>query len=246
MDQEWIYGRQAVLEALRSESEIEKVLFAEGIQKNGIKSLLDQLHERGIPYQWVPRSRMDQLASGGRHQGVMARQAAFRYASLEECFKRASDRGAPPFFLLLDGIEDPHNLGSIIRTADASGVHGVILPKRRAVGLTPIVAKTSAGAVAHVPVVRVANLSQTAKQLQSQGVWLVGSDGEASQSYLDVDYKAPIALVIGNEGKGIRQQMKKRCDFLVRLPMLGQVSSLNASVAAGIFMYEVVRHRGLA
>jgi 23S rRNA (guanosine2251-2'-O)-methyltransferase len=173
----------------------------------------------------------------------MAFVAAYQYRTIEDCLALAEEKKQPPFLLLLDGIEDPHNLGSILRTADAAGVHGVVIPKRRAVGLTSTVAKTSAGAIEYVPVVRVTNLNRLVDDLKKQGIWIVGSDGNADQSYDQVDYDMPVALVIGNEGTGISQLLKKKCDFLVRLPMHGQVSSLNASVAAGILMYEIVRGR---
>ncbi|RAL23229.1 23S rRNA (guanosine(2251)-2'-O)-methyltransferase RlmB [Thermoflavimicrobium daqui] len=243
MGSEWIIGRHAVQEAIRSGRSIDKVLFAEGVQKKNLKGILDHIAVAKVPYQWVPRSKLDQLAEGGNHQGVMAQVAAYQYATLEECFQRAERLGESPFFLLLDGIEDPHNLGSILRTADASGVHGVIIPKRRAVGLTTTVAKTSAGAIEYVPVVRVPNLNRLVEELKERGIWIIGSDGEAKQTYNQVDYQMPIAIVIGNEGQGISPLLKKKCDFLVRLPMLGKVSSLNASVAAGILMYEVLRGR---
>jgi 23S rRNA (guanosine2251-2'-O)-methyltransferase len=240
---DWILGRHSVQEALRSGRPIEKILFAEGIQTKNIQELLKQVQEQKIPFQWVPRAKLDQLAGGGNHQGVMAQVAAYGYASVDDLFQRAEERGEPPFFVLLDGIEDPHNLGSILRTADAAGVHGVIIPKRRAVGLTAVVAKTSAGAIEYVPVAKVTNLNRTADELKERGVWLVGSDGGAEQEYSQVDYSVPVALVIGSEGQGMSRLMKKKCDFLVRLPMMGRVTSLNASVAAGLLMYEVLRGR---
>ncbi|SEN60028.1 23S rRNA (guanosine(2251)-2'-O)-methyltransferase RlmB [Lihuaxuella thermophila] len=239
----WILGRHSVLEAVRSGRPIEKVLLAEGIQTKNIQELLKQVQEQKIPFQRVPRPKLDQLAGGGNHQGVMAQVAAYGYVEVDELFQRAEKRGEPPFFLLLDGIEDPHNLGSILRTADAAGVHGVIIPKRRAVGLTAVVAKTSAGAIEHVPVAKVTNLNRTADELKERGVWLVGSDGRAEQEYTQVDYSGPVALVIGSEGQGMSRLMKQKCDFLVRLPMMGRVTSLNASVAAALLMYEVLRGR---
>jgi 23S rRNA (guanosine2251-2'-O)-methyltransferase len=243
METDWIIGRHAVLESLRSGRSIDRVLLAEGVQKKGIKDILKQIEQEKIPYQWVPRVKLDQLSQGGNHQGIMAFVAAYQYRTIEDCLALAEEKKQPPFLLLLDGIEDPHNLGSILRTADAAGVHGVVIPKRRAVGLTSTVAKTSAGAIEYVPVVRVTNLNRLVDDLKKQGIWIVGSDGNADQSYDQVDYDMPVALVIGNEGTGISQLLKKKCDFLVRLPMHGQVSSLNASVAAGILMYEIVRGR---
>ncbi|MFC4075436.1 23S rRNA (guanosine(2251)-2'-O)-methyltransferase RlmB [Salinithrix halophila] len=243
MANEWVIGRQAVREALKAERKTEKLLLAEGSGKGPLGDLLSTAKKAGIPVQEVPRKKLDQVAEGENHQGVAALVAAHDYASVNDLFRRAEAKGEPPFFLLLDGIEDPHNLGSILRTADASGVHGVIIPKRRAVGLTSIVAKTSAGAIEHVPVARVTNLNRTAEELKGQGIWLVGSDASSPDRYDAVDYAVPLALIIGNEGKGISRRLRERCDFLVKLPMKGKVSSLNASVAAALFMYEVLRKR---
>ncbi|MGI6474027.1 MAG: 23S rRNA (guanosine(2251)-2'-O)-methyltransferase RlmB [Thermoactinomyces vulgaris] len=240
---DWIYGKHAVLETLKSGRPVEKILLAKNINKFSVNEIIEHAKKQNVPYQWVPRSRLDQLAEGNNHQGVVAQVAAFEYASLEDLFKRAEQKQEAPFFLLLDSIEDPHNLGSILRSADASGAHGVIIPKRRAAGVTSVVAKTSAGAVQHVPVVRVTNLNRVADELKERGVWLVGSDGSAEQEYTGIDYNMPVAVVIGNEGRGIHSLLKKKCDFLVKLPMRGKVSSLNASVAAGILMYEVMRCR---
>jgi 23S rRNA (guanosine2251-2'-O)-methyltransferase len=240
---DWIYGKHAVLETLKSGRPVEKILLAKNINKFSVNEIIEHAKKQNVPYQWVPRSRLDQLAEGNNHQGVVAQVAAFEYASLEDLFKRAEQKQEAPFFLLLDSIEDPHNLGSILRSADASGAHGVIIPKRRAAGVTSVVAKTSAGAVQHVPVVRVTNLNRVADELKERGVWLVGSDGSAEQEYTGIDYNMPVAVVIGNEGRGIHTLLKKKCDFLVKLPMSGKVSSLNASVAAGILMYEVMRCR---
>lgn len=220
-------------------------MVAEGADqgRGGIGPLIHKARKRGIPVQQVPRKKLDSLAEGDNHQGVIAQTEPYRYVTLDDLFQRAERRGTPPFFLLLDGIEDPHNLGSILRTADAAGVHGVVIPKRRAVGLTHTVAKTSAGAIEYVPVARVTNLNRVADELKKRGVWLVGSDAAARDSYDEVDYSGPTALVIGNEGKGISRLLKEKCDFLVRLPMKGTVSSLNASVAGALLMYEVVRGR---
>lgn len=237
---DWIMGRHAVTEAIRSGRDMEKVLFAEGAQ---VRSLQDECKKKRIPFQRVPRTKLDQMANGKNHQGVMAQVSSYRYASVEEILQKAEEKKEMPFVLLLDGIEDPHNLGSILRTADAAGVHGVIIPKRRAVGLTATVGKTSAGAIEYVPVARVSNLNRTADELKKQGLWLVGAAGEAKQKYTQVDYNLPLALVIGNEGQGISPLLKKKCDFLVKIPMKGKVSSLNASVATGIFLYEVMQGR---
>ncbi|MBA4603150.1 23S rRNA (guanosine(2251)-2'-O)-methyltransferase RlmB [Thermoactinomyces mirandus] len=240
-----VYGRHPVLEALQSERSVEKVLLAENINKNSVRQIVERAKEEKIPYQWVPRARIDQLAEGQNHQGVVAQVAPYKYASLDMLFARAAQKQENPFFLILDGIEDPHNLGSILRSADAAGVHGVIIPKRRAAGVTSVAEKTSAGAAQHVPVVRVTNLNRVADELKEQGIWLVGSDGSAEQTYTEVDYSMPVVLVIGSEGSGIHSLLKKKCDFLVKLPMKGKVTSLNASVAAGILMYEVLRSRSV-
>lgn len=245
MEHEWVMGRQPVREALMAGRQAGKLLVAEGAHKGkgGIGPLLELAAERNVPVQTVPRRKLDRLAQGGNHQGVMAQVASYAYAEVEKLFRRAEAQKEAPFLLLLDGIEDPHNLGSILRTADAAGVHGVVIPSRRAVGLTPVVAKTSAGAIEHVPVARVTNLNRFADDLKERGVWLVGTDAAANESFTAVDYDLPVALVIGNEGKGISRLLKQRCDFLVRLPMKGQVPSLNASVAAALLMYEVMRGR---
>lgn len=240
---DWILGRHAVLEALRSGREVEKILLAEGIQKRSIQEILTRSKDEQIPMQFVPRARLDQLSEGGNHQGVLAQVAAYQYASLDDLFRRAEQQKEMPFFILLDGLEDPHNLGTILRTADAVGAHGVIIPKRRAVGLTSVVAKTSAGAIEYVPVAKVTNLNRVADELKERGLWLVGSDGAAKDEYTQIDYQMPLALIIGSEGRGLSSLLKKKCDFLVKLPMRGKVTSLNASVAAGILMYEVLRGR---
>ncbi|OYD06555.1 23S rRNA (guanosine(2251)-2'-O)-methyltransferase RlmB [Paludifilum halophilum] len=245
MANDWVIGRQAVKEAIRAGHRTQSLLVAEGAGrgKAGLGPILQLAKDRGIPVREVPRRKLDQLAEGGNHQGIVAQVAAYKYADLEDLFRRAKERDEPPFFLLLDGIEDPGNLGSILRTADAAGVHGVIIPKRRAAGLTVTVAKASAGAVEHVPIARVTNLNRAAEELKERGMWLVGSDIRASDSFTQLDYNFPVGLVIGNEGKGISRLLKERCDFLVRLPMKGRVPSLNASVAGALLMYEVMRKR---
>jgi 23S rRNA (guanosine2251-2'-O)-methyltransferase len=240
---DWIFGKHAVLEAASAGRDMEKVWLAEGMKKKSVEDLVRQLEDQKVPYHWVPRSKLDQVAENQNHQGVAAQVSSYQYVSVEQIVANAKQKGEQPFLLLLDGIVDPHNLGTVLRTADATGVHGVIIPKRRAVGLTATVAKTSAGAIEYVPVAKVTNMNRTAEYLKSQGVWLVGTDGESKQSYETVDYDMPVALVIGNEGQGISQQLKKKCDFLVRLPMKGRVSSLNASVATGVMLYQVLQSR---
>lgn len=243
LDNEIVSGKNPVLEALRSGRDMNKVWVAEGVKKAGIAELLQLAKEAGIIVQFVPKNKVDQLTDGANHQGVAASVAAYRYAEIDELFERAASRNEDPFFLILDELEDPHNLGSILRTADATGVHGVIIPKRRAVGLTAVVAKTSTGAIEHVPVARVGNLAQTVEDLKKRGVWIAGTDAKGSADYRRMDAKLPLAIIIGSEGKGMSRLLKEKCDFLYNMPMVGHVTSLNASVAAAILMYEVLRNR---
>jgi 23S rRNA (guanosine2251-2'-O)-methyltransferase len=239
---EMIAGKNPVLEALRSGREINKIWISEGVKKTGINEVLDLARERGVLVQFVPKKKIDQLTSAN-HQGIVASVAAYKYAELVELFQRAEEKNEDPFFMILDELEDPHNLGSILRTADAVGVHGVIIPKRRAVGLTAVVAKASTGAIEHVPVCRVNNLSQTIEELKSRGVWIAGTDAKGSVDYRKMDATLPLAIIIGSEGKGMSRILKEKCDFLYHLPMVGHVTSLNASVAAALLMYEVYRKR---
>ncbi|WP_100486466.1 23S rRNA (guanosine(2251)-2'-O)-methyltransferase RlmB [Sporolactobacillus pectinivorans] len=241
MNDEWIVGRHPVAEAIRAGREINKVwLNKEG---RGFSELLDLIKENGIAVQFVPRQKLDQLSQSSQHQGVVASVAAYRYSELSDLFALAEQRHEEPFFLMLDGIEDPHNLGSMLRTADAAGCHGVIIPKRHSVGLTSVVAKASTGAIEYIPVVRVANLANTMDGLKEQGIWFAGTAADGSEEYATADYSMPVCLVIGNEGAGMSQLIRKKCDFLISIPMAGKVTSLNASVAAGLLMYEVGRHR---
>lgn len=240
---ELIIGRNAVLEALRANREMNKIWISENARGSQMKELLDLAKRSGALIQFVPKKRLDALAETPNHQGVVASVAAYEYATIDDLFATAESRNEPPFFLLLDEIEDPHNLGSIIRTADSAGVHGVIIPRRRSVGLTATVAKASTGAIEYVPVVRVNNLAQTIEQLKKRGIWFVGADAKGDQDFREVDYTLPICIVIGSEGKGISRLVQQKCDFLVRLPMRGKVTSLNASVAAALFMYEAMRKR---
>ncbi|MGN8647853.1 23S rRNA (guanosine(2251)-2'-O)-methyltransferase RlmB [Gracilibacillus sp. HCP3S3_G5_1] len=242
MSGEWIIGKNTVLEALESDRSIQKLYLAENLNASLVKKIQGLAKAKNAPVQRVPKKKLDQLVDGN-HQGIAAMVAAYDYASLDQLFDIAEKRDEPPFFLILDEIEDPHNLGSILRSADATGVHGVIIPKRRAVGLTATVAKTSVGAIEHIPVVRVTNIAQTIEELKTRSVWVVGTEAEATEDYRKLDGQLPIALVIGNEGKGISRLVKQKCDWTVSLPMVGSVSSLNASVAASILMYEVFRKR---
>jgi 23S rRNA (guanosine2251-2'-O)-methyltransferase len=240
---EMIAGKHPVLEALRSGREINKIWIADGAQKTLTQPIVAEAKKSGIIVQFVDKRKLDSLAPGVTHQGVVAQAAAFAYVDVEEILERAKQRNEIPFILLLDEIEDPHNLGSILRTAECTGVHGVIIPKRRAAGLTATVLKTSAGAAEHVPVARVTNLAQTIDKLKEAGVWVAGTDVSASQDVYKMKFDMPLVIVIGNESKGMGRLIKEKCDFLVKLPMLGQLNSLNASVAAGVLMYEVVRQR---
>ncbi|WP_033827305.1 23S rRNA (guanosine(2251)-2'-O)-methyltransferase RlmB [Bacillus andreraoultii] len=238
----YITGKNPVLEAIKSSREINKIWIGEGSQRGAMQPIIKAAKENGIIVQFVPKKKLDEMVEGN-HQGVVAQVAAYQYYELDELFKRAESRGEDPFFLILDEIEDPHNLGSIMRTADASGVHGIIIPKRRSVGLTTTVAKASTGAIEHVPVVRVTNIARTIDELKEKGVWIAGTDALGKMDYREIDGSLPIALIIGSEGKGISRLHKEKCDFLLQLPMKGHVTSLNASVAAALLMYEIYRKR---
>ncbi len=242
MDNEWIIGKNPVLEALRAERDINKIWIAEGSNKGQMQQVIGLAKQAGVIVQYVPKQKLDHTVSGN-HQGVAASVAAYQYAEIEDLFNKAAEKNEDPFFLILDEIEDPHNLGSILRTADAAGIHGVIIPKRRAVGLTAAVAKASTGAIEHVPVARVTNLARTMEELKEKGIWIIGTDAKGKQDFRQMDAKMPLAIVIGSEGKGIGRLISEKCDFLIRLPMVGKVTSLNASVAASLLMYEVYRKR---
>ncbi|MCF6095178.1 23S rRNA (guanosine(2251)-2'-O)-methyltransferase RlmB [Microaerobacter geothermalis] len=240
---DWIMGKNPVIEALKSNHPINKIWISEGSGKGQMQTVIQLAKERGIVVQAVPKRKLDQWSEGNNHQGVMASIAAYEYADFDALLEQVTAKETFPFFLILDEIADPHNLGSMIRTADVVGAHGVIIPKRRAVGLTSTVAKASAGAIQYVPVTRVTNIAQTLDRLKENGLWIVGADAGGDKDYREIDYNMPLALVIGSEGKGISQLNQKKCDILVRLPMKGHVNSLNASVAAAILMYEVFNKR---
>lgn len=242
MDQEMIIGKNPVIEALKSGRSVNKVLVSEHMNPSVMNKLNQMAREAGTIVQKVPKNKLDQL-DAGNHQGVIAYVASYQYASIEDLFKRAEERDEPPFFIILDELEDPHNLGSIMRTADATGAHGIIIPKRRSVGLTATVAKTAAGAMEHIPVARVTNIANTIDELKSRNVWVVGTEANATEDYRRLDGALPIGLVIGNEGKGMSRLVQKKCDWTVSLPMKGEVSSLNASVACSLLLYEVYRKR---
>ncbi|OAT84916.1 23S rRNA (guanosine(2251)-2'-O)-methyltransferase RlmB [Bacillus sp. MKU004] len=242
MSKDFIGGRNPVIEALKSGREINKIWIAEGSQKGSIQQVLGLAKEAGVMVQYVPKKKIEQMVAEN-HQGVVASVAAYKYAEIDDIFDKAAQKGEDPFILILDELEDPHNLGSIMRTADASGAHGIIIPKRRAVGLTSTVAKASTGAIEHIPVARVTNLSRAVDELKERGMWVAGTDAKGKQDYRQLDGTLPIGLIIGSEGKGMSRILRDKCDFLVQLPMVGRVTSLNASVAASILMYEVYRNR---
>ncbi len=242
MNHDYIMGKNPVIEALKSGRDINKILIAEGSQGGQMQQVIGLAKAANVFLQFVPKKKLDQIVDGN-HQGVIAQVAAYQYAELDDLFRAANEKKEAPFFLLLDEIEDPHNLGSVMRTADAVGAHGIIIPKRRAVGLTATVAKASTGAIEHIPVVRVTNMARTIDELKEKGVWIAGTDAKGSEDYRRFDGTLPLGLVIGSEGKGMGRLIKDKCDFLIHLPMSGHVTSLNASVAAALLMYEVYRKR---
>ncbi len=261
-EEEFVAGKHPVIEVLRSGRTVNKIWVAEtgGANAAGGKggaapgrsaagaaaSVVAEARKLGILVQFVDKRKLDSLVPGVNHQGVVAQVAPFAYAELEDLVASAAASGQPPLLLMLDEIEDPHNLGSILRTADCTGVSGVIIPKRRAASITATVAKTSAGAAAYVPVARVTNLAQTLEELKKHGYWVAGADIGAKQMMYQADFTMPLVLVIGNEHSGMSRLIREKCDFLVKLPMVGHVDSLNASVAAGVLMYEVLRQRQTA
>ncbi|MCA9765742.1 MAG: 23S rRNA (guanosine(2251)-2'-O)-methyltransferase RlmB [Carnobacterium sp.] len=240
--QDLVAGRLPAIEVLKSERDINKVFIQEGLSGSKMDEIQKLAKKRNIQISYVPKTKLDRLVEGVVHQGVVIAAAAFQYATIDDLFAAAAAKGEDPFFIILDGVEDPHNLGSIMRTADASGAHGIIIPKRRAVGLTATVAKASTGAIEHVPVARVTNLTQTINELKERGIWFYGTDMEG-QDYRKWETTIPLALVIGNEGKGITRLVKEQMDGMLTIPMTGHVQSLNASVAASLLMYEVFRGR---
>lgn len=237
-----IEGRNAVLEAFRAGKTIDKLFVLDGCQDGPVKSILREAKKTDTIINFVDKERLDRLANSGHHQGVVAQAAAYEYAEVEDILNVAKEKGEAPFIFILDEIEDPHNLGAIIRTANLCGAHGVIIPKRRAVGLTATVAKTSAGAVNYTPVAKVTNIAKTIEELKKEGMWFVCADMDGQTMY-DLNLTGPIGLVIGNEGAGVSRLVKEKCDFTASIPMKGDIDSLNASVAAGVLAYEIVRQR---
>lgn len=237
-----IEGRNAVLEAYRSGKTIDKLFVLDGCQDGPVKSITREARKHDTIINYVDKERLDQISDTGKHQGVIAISAAYEYAEVEDILKAAEDKGEAPFVIILDGIEDPHNLGAIIRTANLAGAHGIIIPKRRAVGLTPTVAKTSAGAINYTPVAKVTNINNTIKELKDRGMWFVCADMGGTPMY-DLNLTGSIGLVIGNEGEGVSKLVKENCDYIASIPMKGDIDSLNASVATGVLAYEIVRQR---
>ncbi|MEY8391710.1 23S rRNA (guanosine(2251)-2'-O)-methyltransferase RlmB [Lachnospiraceae bacterium] len=237
-----IEGRNAVLEAFRSGKTIDKLFVLDGCQDGPVRSIIREAKKCDTIINYVAKERLDQLSETKKHQGVIAFAAAYEYAQVEDMLKDAEQKKEAPFLILLDNIEDPHNLGAIIRTANLAGAHGVIIPKRRAAGLTATVAKTSAGALNYTPVAKVTNLSKTIRELKERGIWFVCADMDGTAMY-QLDLKGPIGLVIGSEGEGVSKLVKETCDFTASIPMAGEIDSLNASVAAGVLAYEIVRQR---
>lgn len=237
-----IEGRNAVIEAYRAGRPIDRLFLLDGCQDGPVVTIRREAQKHGTPVKYVSRERLDQMSSTGKHQGVIAYGAAYEYAQVEDILQAAREKGEPPFLFVLDNIEDPHNLGAIIRTANLAGAHGVIIPKNRAAGLTATVAKTSAGALNFTPVARVTNLARTMEELKKEGIWFVCADMGGTRMY-DLDLTGPIGLVIGNEGEGVGKLVRKSCDLTASIPMKGDIDSLNASVAAGVLAYEIVRQR---
>ena len=237
-----IEGRNAVLEAFRSGKTIDKLFVQDGCQDGSINTIKREARKHDTIVNFVTKERLDQMSATGHHQGVIAQAAAYDYGTVEEMLANAREKGEDPFLILLDDIEDPHNLGAIIRTANLAGAHGVIIPKRHAVGLTATVAKTSAGALNYTPVAKVTNLGATMEELKKEGLWFVCADMGGTTMY-DLNLTGPIGLVIGNEGEGVGRLVKEKCDYVASIPMKGDIDSLNASVAAGVLAYEIVRQR---
>lgn len=238
-----IEGRNAVLEALRAGKPIDKLYVLDGCPDGPVRTIIREAKKGDTIINYVKKERLDQLSETGHHQGVIAMAASYEYATVEDILEKAREKGEAPFIFVLDNIEDPHNLGAMIRTANLAGAHGVIIPKRRAVGLTPTVARTSAGAINYTPVAKVTNLKQTMEQLKKEDMWFVCADMDGTP-YYQMDLKGPMGLVIGNEGEGVSRLIKETCDFVASIPMKGDIDSLNASVAAGVLAFEIARQRG--
>ena len=242
MNENAIEGRNAVIEAFRAGKTIDKLYIQDGLKDGPIQTILREAKKHDVKVNFVEKDRLNGMSATGHHQGVIAIAASYSYAEVEDILAKAAEKGEPPFIIILDGVEDPYNLGAIVRTANQAGAHGVIIPKNRAVGLTASVARTSAGALNYTPVAKVTNIARTMEDLKKQGLWFVCADMDGTVMY-DLDLTGPIGLVIGNEGSGVSELVKKNCDFIASIPMKGEIDSLNASVAAGILSYEIVRQR---
>lgn len=239
---EQVEGRNAVLEAFRSGRCVDKLFILDGCQDGPVRTIAREARKKDTIINYVSKERLDQLSETKAHQGVIAQVAAYEYATVEEILAKAEEKGEPPFLVLLDNVEDPHNLGAIIRTANLAGAHGVIIPKRRSVGLTSTVAKTSAGAINYTPVAKVTNLVRTIEGLKEKGIWFVCAD-MGGESMYQLNLTGPIGMIVGNEGEGVSRLVREACDFTASIPMKGDIDSLNASVAAGVLAYEIVRQR---
>jgi len=241
MNQQIIYGRNPVIEALTADIPIDKIFLQDGITSAGKVTTLSR--EKNVLFQFVPKRKLDELTENGAHQGVVAFAAARKYVEVDDILALARERGEPPFIVIAENLTDPHNLGSVIRSANAAGAHGVIIPKNRSAALSATVAKTSAGAVMHTNVAKVSNIAQTIERLKKEGVWIVGTDLSATQTPYELDLKGPLAMVIGSEDKGISRLVRENCDFLAKIPMLGEVQSLNAGAACAVLLFEAIRQR---
>ena len=237
-----IEGRNAIIEAFRAGRSVDKLFIQEHTKEGSMNTLIREAKKTKTLIKYVPKERLDQISETGHHQGAVAFVAAYNYAEIDDLFAKAEEKGESPFFIILDEIEDPHNLGAIIRTANLAGAHGVIVPKNRACGLTATVVKASAGAINYTPICKVTNIAQTIEQLKDKGMWFVCADMDGETMY-DIDLTGSIGLVIGNEGKGVSRLVKEKCDFVASIPMKGDIDSLNASVATGVLAYEIVRQR---
>ena len=242
MNENAIEGRNAVIEAFRAGKTIDKLYVQDGLKDGPIQTILREAKKHDVKVNFVEKDRLNGMSATGHHQGVIAIAASYSYAEVEDILAKAAEKGEPPFIIILDGVEDPYNLGAIVRTANQAGAHGVIIPKNRAVGLTASVARTSAGALNYTPVAKVTNIARTMEDLKKQGLWFVCADMDGAVMY-DLNLTGPIGLVIGNVGSGVSELVKKKCDFVASIPMKGEIDSLNASVAAGILAYEIVRQR---
>ncbi|HHU68837.1 MAG TPA: 23S rRNA (guanosine(2251)-2'-O)-methyltransferase RlmB [Thermoanaerobacterales bacterium] len=237
-----IEGRNPVLEALKAKTPINRIIIEKGEKRGSILEIISMAKDLGIPIKELDKKHLDKISKTYNHQGIIAETAEYKYSEIEDLLEKADKRREDALLVILDGIEDPYNLGSIIRTSDAVGAHGIVIPKRRSASVTPLVIKSSAGAAAHVPVARETNLNRTVEMLKEKGLWIAGADMEGTSIY-ETDLKGPLALVIGGEGKGISRLLKEKCDFLVSIPMVGEISSLNAATAAAIILYEIFRQR---